>query len=94
MAAAATRCGEEGGAAAMSGAFAKAFDDEHALGCGEGAAARARPLLPLLAIENTGDADGEDDEFSETGIAPGLTLSSTKPRPSWRCHLDPSCSKF
>ena len=47
MAAAATRCGEEGGAAAMSGALARAHADSCAARVQQ-LACRVRPLLPLL----------------------------------------------
>ena len=79
MAAAATRCGEEGGAAAMSGAVAKALDDGPALGCGEGAAARARPLLPLLAIENTlGEQAAAQDKMATPADEASPTTSGIK----------------
>ena len=77
MAAAATRCGEEGGAAAMSGALARAFDDAHADSCAarvQQLACRVRPLLPLPAIENV---LGEQAATQEKMAAPTDEASPT-----------------
>ena len=73
MAAAATRCGEEGGAAAMSGALARAHADSCAVRVQQ-LACRVRPLLPLPAIENV---LGEQAATQEKMAAPTDEASPT-----------------
>ena len=99
MAAAATRCGEEGGAAAMSGALARAHADSCAARVQQ-LACRVRPLLPLPAIENV---LGEQAATQEKMAAPtdeaspttkGIALEDWLPSPtSPRQELQPPALK-